>query len=65
MHGDFTRGELVVCSGPDGRDVAKGLMNYSAAEARRIMGLPTRRIQEELGYCDGEEMIHRDNLVLC
>ena len=34
-------------------------------EARRIMGLPTRRIQEELGYRDGEEMIHRDNLVLC
>ncbi|HNC69056.1 MAG TPA: glutamate 5-kinase [Pseudomonadales bacterium] len=65
VHGDFTRGELVVCSGPDGRDVAKGLMNYSATEARRIMGLPTRRIQEELGYRDGEEMIHRDNLVLC
>ncbi len=65
VHGDFTRGELVVCSGPDGRDVAKGLVNYGAAEARRIMGLPTRRIQEELGYRDDEEMIHRDNLVLC
>ncbi len=65
VHGDFTRGELVVCTGPDGREVAKGLVNYGTAEARRIMGLPTRRVQEELGYSDDEEMIHRDNLVLC
>ncbi|MCG3169145.1 MAG: Glutamate 5-kinase [Pseudomonadales bacterium] len=65
VHGEFTRGELVVCTGPDGREVAKGLVNYGAAEARRIMGLPTRRIQDELGYRDDEEMIHRDNLALC
>lgn len=65
VHGEFTRGELVVCCGPDGHDVARGLVNYSAGEARRIIGLPTRRIQEVLGYRDGDEMIHRDNLVLC
>jgi len=64
VRGDFTRGELVACVGPDGREVAKGLVNYSADEARRIMGLSTRRIQEVLGYSDDEELIHRDNLVV-
>jgi glutamate 5-kinase len=64
LSGDFTRGELVSCVGPDGREVAKGLVNYSAEEARRIIGLPTQRIQEVLGYCDYAELIHRDNLVL-
>ena len=64
MRGDFARGELVACVGPDGREVAKGLVNYNADEARRIMGLSTRRIQEVLGYSDDEELIHRDNLVV-
>jgi len=64
VRGDFTRGELVACVGPDGREVAKGLVNYDADEARRIMGLSTRRIQEVLGYADDEELIHRDNLVV-
>ena len=64
VRGDFTRGELVACVGPDGREVAKGLVNYNADEARRIMGLSTRRIQEVLGYSDDEELIHRDNLVV-
>jgi glutamate 5-kinase len=64
VRGDFTRGELVACVGPDGREVAKGLVNYSADEARRIMGLSTRRIHEVLGYSDDEELIHRDNLVV-
>jgi glutamate 5-kinase len=64
VSGDFTRGELVACVGPDGREVAKGLVNYSAEEAGRIIGLPTHRIEEVLGYSDDEELIHRDNLVL-
>jgi glutamate 5-kinase len=64
VRGEFTRGELVLCIGPDGTEVAKGLVNYSAEESARIMGLPTARIQEVLGYRDDEELIHRDNLVL-
>ncbi|MFM7783920.1 MAG: glutamate 5-kinase, partial [Gammaproteobacteria bacterium] len=46
------------------REVAKGLVNYSADEASRIKGLPTARIAEALGYADDQELIHRDNLVL-
>lgn len=64
VEGRFLRGELVVCVGPDGVEVAKGLVNYSAEEARRIMGKPSERIEALLGYVDEPELIHRDNLVL-
>ncbi len=64
VHGKFTRGELVVCVAPDGREVARGLVNYHADEARKILGKPTHKIVELLGYKDDDELIHRDNLVL-
>lgn len=64
VDGQFLRGELVVCVGPDGREVAKGLVNYSAEESRRIMGQASDRIEAVLGYVDEPELIHRDNLVL-
>jgi glutamate 5-kinase len=64
VRGEFTRGELVACLDPHGREVAKGLVNYAAEEADRIKGLPTARIPEVLGYRDDDELIHRDNLVL-
>lgn len=62
--GDFSRGELVACMGPDGREIARGLINYSAAEAARIIGRPSEQIETLLGYVDEPELIHRDNLVL-
>jgi len=64
VEGDFQRGEPVVCLAPDGVEVARGLVNYSATESRRIMGQPSGRIEELLGYIDEPELIHRDNLVL-
>ncbi len=64
VEGSFRRGEMVVCMAPDGREVARGLINYSADDARRIMGLGTEAIEQTLGYLDDVEMIHRDNLVL-
>lgn len=64
VEGDFARGALVVCLDPQGREVARGLVNYSAEETRRIMGQPTDRITAILGYVDEPELIHRDNLVL-
>jgi glutamate 5-kinase len=64
VEGDFERGEVVVCSGPEGTEVARGLVNYSAAESRRIIGQPSDRIEALLGYVDEPELIHRDNLVL-
>ncbi|MGD2137938.1 MAG: glutamate 5-kinase [Gammaproteobacteria bacterium] len=64
VEGDFSRGDLVVCLGPAGEEVARGLVNYSAAESRRIIGHPSSRIEVLLGYVDEPELIHRDNLVL-
>jgi glutamate 5-kinase len=62
--GDFDRGALVVCVGPDGREVARGLVNYGAVDARRIVGRPSTEIESILGYVDEPELIHRDNLVV-
>jgi glutamate 5-kinase len=64
VEGEFTRGELVACDDPEGREVARGLINYSAAEARKIIGHPSTQIEQILGYVDEPELIHRDNLVL-
>jgi glutamate 5-kinase len=62
--GDFARGDMVVCIGPDGEEVARGLVNYNAEETRQILGYPSEDIEEILGYVDEAELIHRDNLVL-
>jgi glutamate 5-kinase len=62
--GDFHRGDLVRCVDLAGNEVARGLVNYSAAESRLIIGKSSDRILDILGYCDDKEVIHRDNLVL-
>jgi len=64
VEGNFNRGELVSCVDPEGQPVARGLVNYGADEARRIMGRSTEQIEQVLGYVDEPELIHRDNLVL-
>ena len=64
VRGGFARGEVVSCVDEDGREVARGLANYSAEETRLIKGQPTTRIEELLGYVYEPELIHRDNLVL-
>ena len=64
VEGEFERGAVVACIGPEGEEVARGLVNYGALEARRIAGHPSSEIESILGYVDEEEMIHRDNLVL-
>jgi glutamate 5-kinase len=64
VDGEFERGAVVACLGPDGREVARGLVNYSAGEARRIMRRPSAQIESILGHMDEPELIHRDNLVL-
>ncbi len=62
--GDYARGDLVRCLAEDGREIARGLINYSSEETRRIAGLGSDRIPEVLGYGGDAELIHRDNLVL-
>jgi glutamate 5-kinase len=64
VSGDFARGEIVGCVDPEGRQVARGLVNYSSEETRRIMRRPSGEIETVLGYVDEPELIHRDNLVL-
>ncbi len=62
--GGFERGELVGCFDAEGREIARGLVNYSAAETRRILKKPSSEIETILGYVDEPELIHRNNLVL-
>ncbi len=64
VEGEFARGELVACIDAHGTPVARGLANYGAAEARRIAGQPSHRIEALLGYVDEPELIHRNNLVV-
>ena len=64
VEGDFERGEVVACVDAEGREIARGLVNYNAADARRIQGQPSRKLEAILGYVDEPELIHRDNLVL-
>ncbi len=62
--GAFRRGELVVCEAASGQEVARGLVNYSADEAKRIVGHSSDDIEGILGYVAEPELIHRDNMVL-
>jgi glutamate 5-kinase len=62
--GEFGIGDPVACRDPEGREIARGLVNYSADEIRRIAGCHSREIQARLGYNAGDDVIHRDNLVL-
>lgn len=64
VEGDFSRGELVACRAPDGREVARGLVNYDAKEASVIKGHSSDKIEVLLGYVGEPELIHRDNLVV-
>jgi glutamate 5-kinase len=62
--GDFDRGEAVSCLDENEKEIARGLINYSASETRRILRTPSAEIEAKLGYVDEPELIHRDNLVL-
>lgn len=62
--GDFKRGDLVACVDPQGMELAHGVANYDAAEARQLAGQPSEQIAALLGYAGEEEFIHRDNMVL-
>jgi glutamate 5-kinase len=62
--GDFQRGAIVACVDGEGRELARGLVNYSAEETRRILRRPSSDIEAILGYVDEPELIHRDNLVV-
>jgi glutamate 5-kinase len=64
VEGEFERGAVVACRNAEGREIARGLTNYSSSEARRIARHSSSEIESILGYVDEPEMIHRDNMVL-
>ncbi len=64
VEGDFAVGDPVTCVDREGTPLAKGLVNYSAPDIRKIMGLKTSRIEQVLGHKDYDEIIHRDNLAV-
>ena len=62
--GDFARGDTVFIADGTGHNVACGIANYGSADIQRIRGLPSGKIEETLGYHYGQEVVHRNNLVL-
>jgi glutamate 5-kinase len=62
--GDFDRGDSVCVHDPDGKEIARGLTNYDAGEINRIFGRQSSEIESILGFAYGEEVIHRNNMVL-
>lgn len=64
VQGEFARGEVISCVDAAGLEVARGLTNYSSAEARLIARKASSEIEAVLGYVSAAELVHRDNLVL-
>ena len=64
VSGEFQRGAVVAILDDSGHDIARGLINYSASESRKIARHASNEIETILGYVDEPELIHRDNLVL-
>ena len=64
VEGAFARGDVVAIRDARGAEVARGLANYSSAEARLLCRRPSGDITVLLGYMAEPEMVHRDNMVL-
>ena len=64
VNGEFQRGDVVACVDAQGREIARGLVNYSSAQSRLIARKPTGDIEKILDFIEEPELIHRDNLVL-
>ena len=64
VDGDFSRGDVIAVRDPAGVEVARGLANYSSAEARLLCRKPSSEFERLLGYTAEAEMVHRDNMVL-
>ena len=64
VHGSFQRGELVAVLDTQGREIARGLSNYSSSETAKILRTPSEQIATRLGYVAEDVLIHRDNMAL-
>lgn len=64
VEGEFGKGDTVALRGPDGREIARGLVNYPAGQVREVAGLRSSQIRKQLGSKPYDEIVHRDNLTL-
>lgn len=64
VEGDFSRGDVIAVRDASGVEIARGLANYAAAEARLLCRKPSAEFERLLGYAAEPEMVHRDNMVL-
>ena len=64
VDGHFYRGELVAVRNPEGREIARGLVNYTSEEVAKILKTSSAQIAAKLGYINEEELIHRDNMAV-
>jgi len=64
VSGEFERGDVVCINDRDGREIARGLVNYNSADISRIFGRQSSEIESILGFAYGDEVVHRNNMVL-
>jgi glutamate 5-kinase len=64
VRGNFSRGDIVTLSDPDGNELGRGLTEYSSDDVSRLLGCRSNQIEERLGYRGRSVVIHRDGLVL-
>ncbi len=64
VEGEFSRGDVIAVLDSAGKEIARGLANYSCTEARLLCRKPSSEFEKLLGYAAESEMLHRDNLVL-
>lgn len=64
VSGDFERGDTISIRNSSGRELARGLVRYHAGDVRRIQGQHSQHIEAILGYEYGEEVVHRNDLIL-
>ncbi len=64
VDGHFHRGELVAVVDGEGKEIARGLINYSSEETAKLLRTDSGHIDEKLGYAHEDELIHRDNMAV-
>lgn len=64
VQGEFLKGEVISCFDQEGKEVARGLSNFSSETARKLKGKHSSEIEETVGYIERQELIHHDNMVV-
>jgi glutamate 5-kinase len=64
VRGDFTPGDAIVLADTSGKELARGLARYATRDVARLAGIATKEIAGVLGYHGGDEIVHRDDLVI-